>query len=142
MIPTLIAPVTIDEIKGIIFNAPSSSAPGLDGYTFDFYKATWNITGRQLCDAILSFFTTGFMPRQAKATVITLIPKKPHADGISDYRPISLCNIFYMIISKIIANRMKDIMPLIFHPSQTGFIKDRSISDNSILAMELLGDFS
>ncbi|PKU85570.1 integrator complex subunit 11 [Dendrobium catenatum] len=142
MISALIALVTAEETKSIIFKAPSTSAPRPNGYTFDFYKASWNINGKQLCDDVLSFFSTSFMPMQAKATVITLIPKKPHAACISDYRPIPLCNTFYKIVTKIIADRMKDIMPFIIHPSQTGFIKDKSIFKNSILAMEILGDFN
>ncbi|XP_020689773.1 uncharacterized protein LOC110104846 [Dendrobium catenatum] len=94
LIQRLTSPVTAEEIKSIIFNAPATSAPGPDGYTFDFYKSSWNVIGKQICDVVFSFFSSGFMPREAKATAITLIPKKTHADCISDYIPISLCNTF------------------------------------------------
>ncbi|PKU84127.1 Putative ribonuclease H protein [Dendrobium catenatum] len=141
-IPLLVAPVTMEEIKNVIFSSPACSAPGPDGYTFEFYKSTWNTISRQLTDVVLSFFSTGSMPKQAKATAIVLIPKRPHAQDIVDYRPISLCNTFYKIIAKILANRLKDVMPFIIHPSQSGFIKDRIIFDNILLAAELLKEFN
>ncbi|PKU73637.1 Putative ribonuclease H protein [Dendrobium catenatum] len=141
-IPGLVAPVTVDEIKNVIFSSPACSAPGPDGYTFEFYKSTWNTIGSQLTDAVMSFFSTGSMPKHAKATAIALIPKRPHAQDIADYKPISLCNTFYKIIAKILANRLKDVMPFIIHSSQSGFINDRVISDNILLAAELLKEFN
>lgn len=77
-----------------------------------------------------------------KATSIALIPKCPQANNISYYRPISLCNTFYKIIAKILANRMKEAIPSIIHPSQCVFIKNRIISDNIILASDLLKEFN
>ncbi|KAI0513681.1 hypothetical protein KFK09_009711 [Dendrobium nobile] len=138
----LIAPVTIEEIKHIVFTGKSNTAPGPDGFTFDFYKSTWNVIQHQLCSAVISFFNTGFMPNQTKATAIALIPKNPHASNVKDYRPIALCNVIYKIIAKIIANRMKIVMPLIIHPSQGGFIHKRIISDNILLATDILGCFN
>lgn len=73
-----------------------------------------------------------------KANVITLIPKLANASQIIDYRMISLCNMFY----KIVANRMKGVLPFIIHPSQSSFIKKRISLDNIILASDLLRDFN
>ncbi|PKU82243.1 integrator complex subunit 11 [Dendrobium catenatum] len=122
MISALTAPVTMDEIKDIVFSGKPNSAPGPDGFTLEFYRATWNVIHPQLCKAIISFFNTGFMPNQVKATAIALIPKHPHANNVKDFRPIALCNVIYKIIAKIIANRMKEVLPYIIHPSQGGFI--------------------
>ncbi|PKU73190.1 Putative ribonuclease H protein [Dendrobium catenatum] len=142
LIPQLVSPITVEEIKNVVFSSPKCSTPGPDGYTFEFYKSTWNTIGKQLCKAVLTFFSTGSMPKHAKATAIALIPKRPHAQDIADYRPISPCNNFYKIIAKILANRMKEVMPSIIHPSQSGFNKDRVISDNILLVAELLKDFN
>lgn len=87
------------------------------------------------------FFSFGHMPKRAKATAIALIPKGTHSTSISDYRPISLCNVFYKIVAKIIANRLKLILPFIIHESQAGFIANRCSTDNIILATELLKTF-
>ncbi|XP_028548818.1 uncharacterized protein LOC114579172 [Dendrobium catenatum] len=125
-----------------VFDGSSSSAPGPDGYNFEFYKKSWPLIDTQICKAIKYFFHTGILPKRAKATAITLIPKSPHASNISDFRPIYLCNVFYTIIAKILANRMKDIMPLIIHKSQAGLVHGRVSTDNIMLATKILSCFN
>ncbi|KAI0510599.1 hypothetical protein KFK09_011207 [Dendrobium nobile] len=139
---SLIAPITLEEIKTIFFASNTNTAPGPDGFTFHFYRATWNVIHNQLFKAVSSFFSTGYMPNQVKATAIALIPKQPHATNVKDYRPIALCNVIYKIIAKILANRMKLVMPIIINPSQGGFIHKRIISDNILLATDILGCFN
>jgi hypothetical protein len=58
-----------------------------------------------------------------------------------DYRPISLCNVIYKIITKYIANRLKPNLPDYIHPSQQAFIEGRRISDNIIVAQEITHSF-
>ncbi|PKU76150.1 Putative ribonuclease H protein [Dendrobium catenatum] len=133
--------VTDAEIKDVVFMGCSTSSPGPNGFNFEFYKSSWLLIGPLVCKAVKSFFSKGYLPNIAKATAITLIPKSAHASNISDFRPIALCNVFYKIISKILASRMKEIMPLIIGENQAGFIKDRISSDNILLASEILKDF-
>ncbi|KAI0494109.1 hypothetical protein KFK09_024240 [Dendrobium nobile] len=125
-----------------VCDGSSSSAPSPDGYNFEFYKKAWPLINTQICKAVKFFFQSGTLPKRAKATAIALIPKGHHASNISDFRPISLCNIFYKIIAKILTNRMKDIMPHIIHKSQAGFVQGRVSTDNIILASEILGCFN
>ncbi|KAI0524434.1 hypothetical protein KFK09_003803 [Dendrobium nobile] len=115
---SLIEPFTDKDIKVVVFAGKTDSAPGPDDFSFGFYQQTWHIIGFRLCAAVRHFFTTGNMPIKAKATAITLIPKGSHAASISDYRPLSLCNVFYKIVAKLIANRLKPILPHIIHDSQ------------------------
>ncbi|KAI0519364.1 hypothetical protein KFK09_006808 [Dendrobium nobile] len=130
-----------DEIKEAIFHGSSNSSPSSDGFNFEFYKSTWLITGPLVCKAVKSFFTKGYLPNRVKANAIALIPKSTHASNILDFRPIALCNVFYKIISKILASRMKDIMPHIIEVNQAGFIKNRIATDNILLASKILLDF-
>lgn len=82
------------------------------------------------------------MLKQWNHAFLTLIPKSPHSTLVSDYRPISCCNVFYKIISKILANRLRVIIKDIVDPAQTAFIDDRSIVDNIHLAQELFRKYN
>ncbi|XP_020681303.2 uncharacterized protein LOC110098734 [Dendrobium catenatum] len=137
----LIASVSFDEVKKAVFEGSVSSTPGPDGFSFGFYSKAWHLIGFQVFKAVSYFFTSGSFPKRMKAMAITLIPKNSHATHINDYRPISLCNVFYKIIAKILANRLKKVLPLIIHDSQSGFIAQRCSTDYIILASELLRDF-
>lgn len=72
------------------------------------------------------------------ATFINLIPKEGDSNTPDKYRPIALCNIIYKIASKIIASRLKVLLPLIISPEQTGYVEDRQITDGIILTHEII----
>lgn len=67
------------------------------------------------------FFFTGHLPNSWGKTFVTLIPKKNNPSCVTDFRPISLCNVSYKVISKILANRLKPIIPNLIGPEQNGF---------------------
>ena len=112
-------------------------APGPDGFTVEFFLECWPIIHLDFCDAIQGFFRFNNMHASTNSTCIALIPKTATAKNMSDLRPISLLNIPYKCISKILANRLKLVLPDIIDRSQSAFIKGRSISDNILLAQEL-----
>jgi len=71
-------------------------------------------------------------------TNICLIPKKLDAKKLGEFRPISLCNVAYKIVSKLLSKRLKTILPWIITESQAAFVEDKLISDNILIAHELL----
>ena len=91
-----------------------------------------------MCNAIQAFFHSGSLLKAFNHAFITLIPKLPNPEEVSHFRPISLCNVFYKIISKVLVNRLKPIMDSIITPFQNAFIKGRNITDNILLAHEII----
>lgn len=76
--------------------------------------------------------------KSLNSTFITLIPKEEEANTPSKFRPIALCNFLYKIISKVIANRLKPILPCIISEEQSGYVEGRRIMDNILLSEEMI----
>lgn len=91
--------------------------------------------------AVQSFFEKGFLLKGIKSTILALIPKKMETKEMKDYIPISCCNVLYNVISKILANRLKVMLPKFIAPNQSSFIKDPLLIKNVLLASELVKNY-
>ena len=98
--------------------------------------------GSDVVAAVGEFFRVEKFLKDLNTTSIALIPKKPEACSLGDYRPISCCNVVYKVISKIIANRLKPILKKCVSPNQAAFLKGRSLGENVLLASELIRDYN
>lgn len=134
--------ISHEEVRLALFDIDDEKSPGPDGFSSLFFKKSWEIIGRDVVDAVDEFFRNGRLLKEWNHAIITLVPKSPHAKTVTDYRPISCCNVFYKIISKILACRLRLVIGEILDPTQTTFLKDRSIVDNIHLAQELFRKYN
>jgi len=128
---------TQEEVWEALKEMGELKAPGADGMPVLFYKKLWSMVGEKVKEEVLAVLNGEDMPEGWNETVIVLIPKISSSEKLKDLRPINLCNVVYKIISKVLPNRLKQVLPEIISPSQSTFVPGRLITDNVLLAYEL-----
>ena len=112
--------------------------PGSDGMSLVFFQKFWPLIGDEVTDYVLHLLNTATFPPHLNHTFISQIPKIQNPELVSEFRPISLCNVLYKIFFKVLANRLKKILPTFITEHQSAFTKSRLISDNILVAFENL----
>ncbi|KAG7576108.1 hypothetical protein ISN45_Aa03g005410 [Arabidopsis thaliana x Arabidopsis arenosa] len=130
--------VSEEEIYNAVFSIDAESAPGPDGFTALFFQKHWSLVKHKVIADILEFFQSGVLPEDWNHTHLCLIPKISTPQRMSDLRPISLCSVLYKIISKILSSRLKQHLPAIISPTQSAFVAARLVSDNILIAHEIV----
>lgn len=134
----LTAPYTRDEITDAVFDMGPKKAPGEDGFPAIFYQKCWNIVGEEITSFCLRLLNGDKEVRSINSTNIVLIPKVTSPSIMTQFRPISLCNVLYKILAKMIANRFRGVIGKCIDDAQSAFVSGRLISDNVLLAYEIL----
>jgi hypothetical protein len=129
---------TEGEVEYALKQMGPLKAPGPDGMAPIFYQQYWHIVGKDINASILACLKDGSLLKKINHTHLCLIPKVQNLESVKDFRPISLCNVVYKIIAKVLANRLKKILPQIISESQSAFVPGRLISDNILIAFETL----
>jgi hypothetical protein len=119
-----------------LFAIGDFKAPGTDGMHAIFFKKFWAVIGNSVTTEVLEALNTGTVPVPCNETAIVLILKVNEPDLITQFKPISLCNVLYKIISKVLANRLKLILPEVISENQSAFVPGRLITDNALIAFE------
>ncbi|KAK2637718.1 hypothetical protein Ddye_025513 [Dipteronia dyeriana] len=127
-----------DEVQQSLFGIGSLKAPGPYGFPAGFFQKYWNVCKCDLIKMVQYSFETGVVPVDINQTLITLVPKTDCPMEMSQLRPISLCNTTYKVISKIIVQRLRHLLPNIISPNQVAFVPGRQIQDNIVVAQEVL----
>ncbi|XP_059430102.1 uncharacterized protein LOC132163748 [Corylus avellana] len=126
-------------------NLFSSSVPPIEEDMLSLFDPVVSAEDNSfLCAYLLkkrNFFQNHHLQQEQNHSHIALIPKQQGSHSVHHFRPISLCNIVYKIITKILATRLKTLLPKIISPLQSAFVPSRNIQDNTILAHELLHSF-
>ncbi|KAK5841990.1 hypothetical protein PVK06_004316 [Gossypium arboreum] len=118
-----------------------TKAPGSDGFPAVFFQRFWHIVGKEVVTFYLGILNEGQNFGPLNSTDIVLIPKTQNPSNLATFRPISLCSVLYKIVAKTIANRFQTVIGRCIDAAQSAFIPGRLISDNVILAYEILHTF-
>ncbi|GKV19445.1 hypothetical protein SLEP1_g29706 [Rubroshorea leprosula] len=128
-----------EEVIEAIFQMHSLKAPGPYGMSPGFFQHFWPVVGKGVIEACLEFLNNGnSLPKELNITHIIMIPKVGEPKVIGDLRPISLCNVIYRIIAKVLANRLKQVLSRVISVEQSAFLPGRWIIDNLLVAFEAL----
>ena len=127
---------TAKEIKVALFQMGPTKALRPNGMNALFFQKFWHVVDESVINVVLDYFNSGVMDPTINHTHIVLIPKIKSPKKMSDFHPISLCNVIYKIISKVLANKLKQILPSIITPTQSAFVLGRLITDNVLVAYE------
>lgn len=135
---SLLRKISMEEVEEAVHDMPNDKAPGPDGFTINFYKSCWQTIKTEVWEVVEDSRRSGSILKGLNSTFLALIPKEEEARTPEKFRPIALCNVIYKIISKVIANRIKPILPNIISEEQSGFVEGRQILDNILLAQEMI----
>ena len=91
---------------------------------------------------VLDFLNLGVIPPNFNDTHIVLVPKSKNPKRVTEYRPISLCNVVYKLASKTLVNRLKRLLPSIISDIQSAFVNGRLIIDNVLVAFKTIHHIS
>jgi hypothetical protein len=134
----LCKPYTDEAIKFALFQMGPTKAPRPDGFPALFNQTHWDFLKEDICHAVRGFLTRMPIPVGFCDSMIVLIPKGVRPKHLNNFRPICLCNVLYKIASKVLANRLKILLPAIISEHQSAFVPGRLITDNDLIAFECL----
>eukprot|EP00253_Pinus_taeda_P008572 PITA_08572 len=134
----LLQPILLYEVDNEVNQLKAGKAPGPDGFTLDFFHHFWDLIQIEVWQLVEESRALRWMYQGLNATFLALIPKSKEANTPDKYLLISLCNIIYKIVSKVIATRLKPLLPLIISPEKSGYVEGRQITDGIILTHEII----
>ena len=127
-----------EEVESALKQMAPLKSPGPDGMPSLFYQSYQSLVGTDVTKAILMYLNSGTLPSALCHSYITLIPKVKNPEYVSQYRSICLSNVLFRVFSKVLANRLKKILPHLISDQQSAYMTDRLISDNVMVAFETL----
>lgn len=130
--------LTFSEFTQAVKSMHPDKASGPDGLNPAFFQHFWGLLGEEVFKCCYQWLDEGIFPAEVNDTTLVLIPKKDNVDDPKDLRPIALCNVLYKILSKVLANRLQKILPNIISEEQSAFVSGRNITDNILVAFEIL----
>jgi hypothetical protein len=100
-------PITVDELELAIKTGNKNKSPGHDGISHEFFKAVWGISKHEMLEVMNNMCIDGALTETEKNGIIVCLPKKMDPTGPEDYRPLTLLNNDYKLLTRILANRLR-----------------------------------
>ena len=130
---------TTNEIKDSVFSMDNNKAPGTDGLPAEFYKHFWDILEVPMYELFLACRDRKVLNESAHTGTISLLPKgNKNPNFLKNWRPLTLLNLDYKILAKLVARRLKPVLNEIIGQQQTGFLPGRQITDNIMKTMDVI----
>ena len=120
----LIKEFTREEVVAALQQMHPTKVPGPDGMSAIFFQKYWDIVGNDVTCMVLNLLNSNMPIADINRTNIALIPKTKNPTKMTEFKPISLSNVIYKIISKVLANRLKAILPQIISENQSAFLSE------------------
>ena len=130
--------LTEKECYNAVFSMQNNKAPGSDGLSTEFYKCFWSDIKDLLIDSLNDGYVQGELSVSQKQGILTLLFKKGDRRVLDNWRPISLLNIDYKILARVLSQRLQKVLHQIVSFDQTGYIRGRSASDNIRLVQDVI----
>ena len=136
---TLDEDINLDEISKVIKILKPNISPGEDGIISEFYQLFWQDIKNEFFEVIEFFFKFEYTLSASQSKgVLILLHKEGKREDIKNWRPLTLLNCDYKIISKLLAERLKNVLTKLIHPDQKGFVKGRNISEANRMIQDII----
>ena len=127
-----------EEVLCALKSFKNNKSPGCDGISKEFYIHFWDLLGRGFTDLLNSCFTNGLLSKSMRIAVIILLYKDGDKESLKNWRPISLLNVDYKTIAKVLATRLRKVIGKVIRPDQTCGIPGRYIHENIIFTQDCI----
>lgn len=129
----MVKEVSMEETVRALRSMGSFKAPGPDGNQAVFFKWAWSVVGNAVHHFVRKIIEEGDVPEEAAEAILVLIPKEAKPSSMRGFCPLSICNVTFKLVSKIIVNRLRDIMKELTSPCQSSFVPGHQALDNVVI---------
>ena len=122
----------MQDVEEAVIHMAQGKGPDLDGFATNFFHFFWDMIKDEVWEIVEELWRKWGVLKAFNVTFLSLIPKREGADSPGKFTPISLCNVIYKIISKVIVNQLKPLLLGLISLEQSGFVEGRQILDGII----------
>ena len=132
------APIVLPDLQAAVKAMHNDKSPGSDGLSVEFYKTFAHLVLPDLLDVFNDVFVSGLLSDSQRGSIITLVPKSGDVLNPANRRPISLLNVDYKILSKILSTRLRSVLSYIVNEYQVCAVHGRTVLHNLLVIRDLV----